>query len=59
MTNDEKNDYFAKALEGRSVTREGKDHHEYNVRITSYPERSKLEQLDLPSNDLKYMLELV
>jgi len=39
MSSDDKDDYFTKALQGRAIPRDGKDHHEYNVRITSHPER--------------------
>jgi hypothetical protein len=40
----------------RTITREGKDVVEYNVRVRSYAERDKLHDEDLSSSQLEYMI---
>ena len=56
MNTEEKTEYIQKELNERAILREGKKHHEYNVRICNYPECPKLAQYDPLNIDLDYML---
>ena len=50
MNTEEKEEYMLNELGLRSILREGKEHHGYNVRICNYPEQPKLARYDPLSN---------
>ena len=56
MNTEEKEEYMLNELSLRSILRDRKEHHEYNVRICNYPERPKLARYDPLTIDLEYML---
>ena len=51
-----RDEYMQNKLSLRGISREGKEHHEYNVRICNYPERPQLSRYDPLRIDLDYML---
>ena len=56
MNTEEKNQYVQKELSETAISREEKDHHEYNVCICNYPKHPNLAQYDPLSLNIDYML---
>lgn len=57
LSNKGKEEYYAKDLTERTISMDGKDSYEYNVRIIDYPERAKLEEKNLLQSERDRVLE--
>ena len=56
MSELDRHDFLEAALKQRSIVRDGRDHYEFNMTITSYPERHKLEGHGLPKSEINSIL---
>ena len=50
------NKYFESELKTRAVGRNGRDGHEFHVRVLAYPERSLLEMDPIPKSEMNHLL---
>ena len=56
LNNDEKNEFYAERLRERCITRDGRDHYEFNLTITNYAERHLLARRGNTKADINHFL---
>ena len=58
LSADEREEFWQEELSSRTITRGGKEYHEFHVVVRSFPERDVLEETNLPDSLVKNVLKI-